>query len=227
MIAIVQYSNDFESWTRPVELLRADERDGDPDTQIHEFSVTRRGDQLIGLSGMMRISQLLPSESYLTLEESPCDVELTCSRDGGGWHRVADRQVFMPAQTHGPPDYDHRRATTESPRPRNEELDASGNYQRGARSLLALGEIDRGLTFHMLGAHMLFDDEKVYIFYGATTGGARKDTPTACSSPPFRATGSRRSSRADSLSRPSSRQGRSTSTPTAICSSTPTRRWAG
>lgn len=161
-------SRDFATWARPVELLRADERDGDPDVQIHEFSVTPRGDQYVSLAGMMRISQLLPSRTYHTLEEATCDVQLMASRDGLNWHRAAGRQAFLPVADHGPPDYDHRRATTGTPIGRNEELDATGHYESGGRTLRAVGDVHRGTTFHMLGAHMLFDDEKVYIFHGQT-----------------------------------------------------------
>ncbi|MAE62720.1 MAG: hypothetical protein CMJ18_00485 [Phycisphaeraceae bacterium] len=161
------WSRDFTDWSRPIELMRADERDGDPDVQIHEFTVTRRGDQFIALAGMMRISQLLPSETYLTLEEAMCDVELLTSRDGLHWHRVADRQVFMPADA-GPADYDHRRATSETPRARNAEMNESGHYEGGAKISIDTGRITRSTTFYMLGAHLLFDDEKVYVFHGST-----------------------------------------------------------
>lgn len=170
-------SQDFAEWSRPVELLRADERDGDPDVHIHEFSVCPRSDQYIGLTGMMRISQLLPSPKYTTLEEAICDVELSTSRDGRSWHRVADRQVFLPVQNTGPADYDHRRATSETPLARNDELDDSGFYHGGARTAIPAGTIDRGTTFHMLGAHLLFDDEKVYMFYGATNRWRKEGHP--------------------------------------------------
>lgn len=162
------WSDDFVNWSPMIELLRADEQDGNPDTQFHEFSVTKRGDQYIALVGMMRISQLLPSKTYITLEEATCDVQLMSSRDGTNWHRVADRQVFMPVDQPGPADYDHRHATTQNPLARNGELDESGLYTKGARSKVKIGNITRPVVYHMLGANLLFDDEKVYIFHGAT-----------------------------------------------------------
>lgn len=45
-------SPDFLKWSEPIELLRADEIDGDPRHQIHQFSVTKRGSQFVALRSL-------------------------------------------------------------------------------------------------------------------------------------------------------------------------------
>jgi hypothetical protein len=93
-------SPDFLHWSKPFELLRADERDGDPNHQIHQFAVTRRGGQYVGLLSMMHITDYFDvdyeDKGKLLMEESCCDTQLAVSRDGFNWQRCADRAVFLP-----------------------------------------------------------------------------------------------------------------------------------
>ncbi|MFA5865452.1 MAG: hypothetical protein WC975_12305 [Phycisphaerae bacterium] len=93
-------SRDFRTWSSPIELLRADNQDGDPNHQIHQLSVTWRDGQFIGLLSMFHIHDFLKMRDDdgkpLLMEEGTCDTQLVVSRDGMHWHRVADRQLFLP-----------------------------------------------------------------------------------------------------------------------------------
>jgi len=93
-------SKDFQHWSSPIELLRADDRDGDPNHQIHQMSVTWRDGQFVGLMSMFHIHDFLWMQDDdgrpLLMEEGTCDTQLVVSRDGLEWHRAADRQVFLP-----------------------------------------------------------------------------------------------------------------------------------
>ena len=90
-------SEDFEHWSEPIELLRADERDGDPFNHMHQLAVTRMGGQYVGLLGMFPIEEFrqIPQKNLL-MEDGPIDMQLIVSRDGFHWDRVADRQTFFP-----------------------------------------------------------------------------------------------------------------------------------
>ena len=90
-------SEDFEHWSEPVELMRADERDGDPFNHMHQLAVTRMGNQYVGLLGMFPIEEFrdIPGKNIL-MEDGPIDMQLTVSRDGLHWSRVANRQTFLP-----------------------------------------------------------------------------------------------------------------------------------
>jgi hypothetical protein len=100
-------SADFLHWSDPVELLRADISDGDPDHQFHQFSVTRRGNQYVALLSIFHISgfeKLRCADEggrEILLEEGTCDTQLAVSRDGLHWRRVANRAVFLPLGSPG------------------------------------------------------------------------------------------------------------------------------
>ncbi len=98
-------SKDFLNWSPPVELLRADNRDGDSNHQIHQMSVTWHNGQFIGLVSMFHIQGFLEMRDGegkpLLMEEGTCDTQLAVSRDGLHWHRAADRQVFLPLGSPG------------------------------------------------------------------------------------------------------------------------------
>ena len=93
-------SRDFLHWSLPFELLRADQQDGDPHHHIHQFAVTRRGSQYIGLLSIFHIDEYFDvdyeDKGTLLMEEGSCDTQLAVSRDGFNWNRVADRAVFLP-----------------------------------------------------------------------------------------------------------------------------------
>lgn len=90
-------STDFTNWTPKKSVLRSDTKDGYPWGQPHAMSVTPYGDVLIGLLPMLHI---IPAEgNNLT---GDMDVQLTVSRDGRNWQRVADRAVFMPQEKSEP-----------------------------------------------------------------------------------------------------------------------------
>lgn len=90
-------SRDFLNWTAKESILRSDDRDGYPWTQVHALSVTSYGDVLIGLLPMLHI---LPGTGNNILGDM--DVQLVVSRDGRHWARVADRAVFWPQEESGP-----------------------------------------------------------------------------------------------------------------------------
>lgn len=102
-------SSDFEQWSAPIELLRADEQDGYPDHQFHQLSVTRRGDQYIGLLSLFHVTgyrevqkedasktTVDPRIAVSLWELGTCDTQLITSRDGLHWSRVCDRRVYLP-----------------------------------------------------------------------------------------------------------------------------------
>jgi hypothetical protein len=93
-------SPDFIHWSRPFELLRADEQDGDPNHQIHQLAVTRRGGQYVGLVSLFHIDEYFDvdyeDKGRILMEEGCCDTQLAVSRDGFNWHRLADRALFLP-----------------------------------------------------------------------------------------------------------------------------------
>ncbi len=70
-------SPDFLHWSEPIELLRADEQDGDPYHHIHQFAVTRRGGHYVALLSMMHIDEYFDIEyedkDKLLMEEGTCD----------------------------------------------------------------------------------------------------------------------------------------------------------
>lgn len=100
-------SADFLHWSDPVELLRADETDGDPDHQFHQFSVTRRGNQFVGLLSIFHITAFeklrwdRDGGREILMEQGTCDTQLAVSRDGLHWRRVANRTVFLPLGSPG------------------------------------------------------------------------------------------------------------------------------
>jgi hypothetical protein len=103
-------SDDFEHWSEPVELLRADQEEGDPYNHIHQFTVTRRGGQFIALRSMFRVEELnwveYENQGKILMEDGVCDSQLAVSRDGLAWSCVADRAKFLSCG--GPGQWDHR-----------------------------------------------------------------------------------------------------------------------
>lgn len=93
-------SPDFVNWSEPIELLRADEIDGDPRHQIHQLSVTKRGGQFVGLRSIFHIDRFANQEyedqGIKNIELGTCDTQLAVSRDGCRWDYCADRAVFLP-----------------------------------------------------------------------------------------------------------------------------------
>jgi hypothetical protein len=93
-------SRNFETWSPPIELLRADNQDGDPNHQIHQLSVAWRDGQFVGLLSIFHIHDFLRMRDDdgkpLLMEEGTCDTQLVVSRDGMHWDRVADRQLIIP-----------------------------------------------------------------------------------------------------------------------------------
>ncbi|MBN1943469.1 MAG: hypothetical protein JW849_09285 [Phycisphaerae bacterium] len=95
-------SADFLHWSDPIELLRADIIDGDPDHQFHQLSVTRRGNQFVALLSIFHITGFEKMRSAdeggreILMEQGSCDTQLAVSRDGLHWRRVANRAVFLP-----------------------------------------------------------------------------------------------------------------------------------
>ena len=69
-------SKDFENWSEPIELLRADALDGDPFNHIHQLAVTRMGTQYVGLLGMFPIEEFrdIPNKPIL-MEDGPIDMQ--------------------------------------------------------------------------------------------------------------------------------------------------------
>ncbi len=95
-------SEDFEHWSPPIELMRADDEDGYPNHHHHQLSVTRRGGQFVGLLSIFHITGYQADRGGVTFQEfGDCDTQLVVSRDGLNWSRVADRQVFIPMGSAG------------------------------------------------------------------------------------------------------------------------------
>jgi hypothetical protein len=69
------------------------------------MSVTWHNGQFLGLVSMFHIDGFLEMRdgdgSPLLMEEGTCDTQLAVSRDGLHWHRIADRQVFLPLGSPG------------------------------------------------------------------------------------------------------------------------------
>ncbi len=109
-------SSDFLNWSEPTELLRADIKDGDPYHQIHQFSVTRRGNQYIGLLSMFHIDEYVKSKyedkGVVVIEEGVCDTQLAISRNGFDWHRIGNRKTFL--SRGNPEQWDSKWLTTSS-----------------------------------------------------------------------------------------------------------------
>lgn len=109
-------SPDFVKWSDPIELLRADERDGDPHHQFHQFSVTRRGNCFLGLLSLFHIEHYSRvrdrDDGAILLEEGTCDTQLAFSRDGMNWQRLGECQPFLRLGTPG--EWDCRWLTTAS-----------------------------------------------------------------------------------------------------------------
>jgi hypothetical protein len=94
-------SADGQRWSQPIELMRADEVDGAPDSQIHQLTVTRYGNVYIGLLTLFRIVRLEfggehMGEKIERMEHGVTDTQLAFSRDGIEWTRVADRETYLP-----------------------------------------------------------------------------------------------------------------------------------
>lgn len=83
-------SKDFQHWTPKKTILTTDEKDGYPWTQTYSMAVTAYGDQLIGLLSLIHLDRI-PGNNSL----GDMDLQLTVSRDGRKWKRVADRAVFL------------------------------------------------------------------------------------------------------------------------------------
>ncbi len=90
------WSSDFAKWSEPLEVFRCDEQDGDPNHQAHQLSVTRRGDQYVGILSIFRMHECIPLPHHdLNMEEGPIETQLLVSRDAIRWDRVANRQTFL------------------------------------------------------------------------------------------------------------------------------------
>ena len=93
-------SPDFVNWSDPVELLRADEIDGDPRHQLHQFCVTKRGSQYVALRSIFHIDhfahQHYEDQGVKAIEIGTCATQLAVSRDGCRWDCCADRTTFLP-----------------------------------------------------------------------------------------------------------------------------------
>ena len=89
-------SPDFEQWGEAREIMRMDEQDGAPDTQLQQLAMTRYEGVYIGLLSYFRASQYLEIEGN-GINEGPQinDTQLLFSRDGLRFDRVADRAVFL------------------------------------------------------------------------------------------------------------------------------------
>ena len=81
-------SKDFIKWSAPQLVFQADEADG-PGTQIYGMSVRMYEGIYLGMPWIFREGTT-----------HRIDAQLTTSRDGIHWHRVGDRQTFIP---NGPP----------------------------------------------------------------------------------------------------------------------------
>ncbi len=77
-------SPDFIRWSEPKLVFEADAKDG-PNAQVYGMGVSLYEGMYIGLPWMFQEGTT-----------HKIDVQLTCSRDGINWNRVADRAVFIP-----------------------------------------------------------------------------------------------------------------------------------
>ncbi|MBN1344203.1 MAG: hypothetical protein JXQ73_16070 [Phycisphaerae bacterium] len=95
-------SEDFRHWTPKKTILLTDERDGYPWVQPYGLEVTAHGDQLIGLLPVLYLEKKEGNNVLGVIK-----VQLTVSRDGVHWHRVADRGIFLePTPTRNKPAWD-------------------------------------------------------------------------------------------------------------------------
>ena len=99
-------SLDFLHWSEPIELMRADELDGDPVNHIHQFAGTRRSSQYIGLVSIFNTDHYFKvgednAGNVRYAEDATCETQLAVSRDGFDWNRLANRAVFLPRGTSG------------------------------------------------------------------------------------------------------------------------------
>ena len=87
-------SPDFAHWGDPKEVMRMDEQDGGPDTQLQQLAITRYEGVYIGLLSYFQTSQYLETNG---INEGPQinDTQLMFSRDGLRFDRVADRDLFL------------------------------------------------------------------------------------------------------------------------------------
>ncbi len=84
-----------------MELIRTDVRDGYPDVQIQQLTVTRYDGIYIGLLSLFRIKQYVEVDGGIDEGQQVNDIQLLTSRDGIHFTRVADRSVFMPHTDRG------------------------------------------------------------------------------------------------------------------------------
>jgi len=78
-------SEDFEQWTQLVTILHVDEEDP-VGSDIYTLAAFPYEGIYIGLAQMY----------YGMKHEGLLNIQLACSRDGWGWERVVDREVFLP-----------------------------------------------------------------------------------------------------------------------------------
>lgn len=99
-------SDDGRAWSEPIELIKTDDLDGAPDTQVHQLTVTRYGNVYVGLLTLFRIERLELNGQHMgetveRLEHGVTETQLAFSRDGLRWTRVANRETFLPRGSPG------------------------------------------------------------------------------------------------------------------------------
>lgn len=82
-------SRDFDNWTPKKVVNLATKQEGYPYTQFYGMSVCNYGDLLIGQPSVIHLEK--KKNNFL----GKMNIQLTCSRDGYNWHRVADRSTFL------------------------------------------------------------------------------------------------------------------------------------
>ena len=92
-------STDFLDWTTKRTVFNTDEKDGFPWTQPYGMSVFPYGEVLIGIPWLIHLDRIEETEYHHKYNNRVGDMstQLTVSRDGRNWERVADRVEFLKA----------------------------------------------------------------------------------------------------------------------------------
>ncbi len=101
-------SEDLKTWSERKLVMVPDEKDDawasgpQQRTDFYNMSAFPWGDQWLGMVTVFRRKErLAEAVQYQSRDDGPIHVELTHSRDGRTWHRLAERKPIVPNGPHG------------------------------------------------------------------------------------------------------------------------------